>query len=50
MKGYAQIPSVDFLETFAPVVRFDMMRTFLALATNNGWLVGFSVRYKIKFP
>ena len=31
-KGYLQQPGVDFHETFAPVVRMETIRTFLALA------------------
>lgn len=31
-KGYAQIPGVDFFDTYAPVVRFDSLRALLAFA------------------
>ena len=31
-KGYTQQPRVDFNETFAPVVRMETIRTFLAFA------------------
>src|SRR3954466_13787843 len=34
-KGYAQIHNVDYTETFAPVVKFNSIRTLLALAAHH---------------
>ncbi|KAI9200747.1 hypothetical protein LWI28_012696 [Acer negundo] len=38
-KGYMQREGIDFEETFAPVARFDTIRTVLALATHKKWCV-----------
>lgn len=38
-KGFAQQPGVDYDETFAPVARLDTVRTILAIAASNHWLV-----------
>ena len=38
-QGFSQIPGVDYSDTFAPVVRFDSLRTVLALAAINDWEV-----------
>ena len=38
-KGYAQIPGIDFTETYALVARFDTVRIILAFAAYNGWIV-----------
>lgn len=35
VKGYAQMFGVDFSETFAPVVRMDIIRMLLALAAQK---------------
>jgi hypothetical protein len=34
-KGYAQIYDIDYTETFAPVVKFNSIRTLLALAAEH---------------
>ncbi|TFY52995.1 hypothetical protein EVJ58_g9697 [Rhodofomes roseus] len=34
-KGFAQIPGMDFLETFAPVIRMDSIRVLLAVAAKR---------------
>lgn len=34
-QGYSQRPGVDYEETFAPVVRFESIRTVVALAVQN---------------
>ena len=39
VKGYAQIPRIDFSETFAPVARLDTVRIILSVAAHNGWSV-----------
>lgn len=34
-KGYSQQPGLDFNETFAPVVRLELIRLRIALAVKN---------------
>lgn len=36
-RGYAQIPGVDYTETFCPVVRHTSLRILFALATQLDW-------------
>jgi hypothetical protein len=36
-KGYAQIPGMDFTDTFSPVVRLETIRVLFALAINMNW-------------
>ena len=36
-KGYNQQPSVDYNETFSPVVKPATIRTLLSIAIMNGW-------------
>ncbi|KAK2442749.1 putative mitochondrial protein [Trifolium repens] len=38
-KGYSQQYGIDYKEVFAPVARWDTIRTILALAALNGWCV-----------
>ena len=38
-KGYSQQYGVDYKEVFAPVARWDTIRTILALAACKGWIV-----------
>mgnify|MGYP001791670327 CR=1 FL=1 len=38
-KGYAQIPGVDYTETFAPVARMDTIRALIALAAQKKWKI-----------
>ncbi|WZZ37877.1 hypothetical protein YC2023_034136 [Brassica napus] len=38
-KGYHQTQGVDFHEVFAPVARWDTIRTLLAFAAQRGWEV-----------
>ncbi|KAJ0441172.1 putative RNA-directed DNA polymerase [Helianthus annuus] len=39
VKGYAQRKGVDYEEVFAPVARWDTIRTLLALAAQKSWVV-----------
>ncbi|KAG8927105.1 hypothetical protein FRC01_008017 [Tulasnella sp. 417] len=39
VKGYEQVPGLDFTETFAPVARYESIRTLLAMATLKDWHV-----------
>jgi len=44
-KGYSQIPGIDYEETFALVVKFDSIRTLLAIsAAKNLKLYQFDVK------
>jgi hypothetical protein len=36
-KGYTQKHGIDFNEVFAPVARWETIRTVLAIAANKGW-------------
>ncbi|GAU39416.1 hypothetical protein TSUD_323640 [Trifolium subterraneum] len=38
-KGYSQQHGIDFNEVFAPVARWDTIRTILAVAASQGWFV-----------
>ena len=38
-RGFTQQPNIDFNETFAPAARMDIVRTVLAIAAQNKWLV-----------
>src|SRR4051794_24348573 len=37
VKGYSQIGGIDFDELFAPVAKWESMRTMLAIAAIQGW-------------
>ena len=39
VKGYSQQYGIDFLETFAPIARYDTIRLLIALATQKGWKI-----------
>lgn len=39
VKGYAQQYGVDYLETFAPVARYDTIRLLITLAAHNSWQI-----------
>lgn len=39
VKGYSQEYGVDFIDTFAPVARYDTIRLLIALAAQNGWKI-----------
>src|SRR4029077_10492600 len=39
VKGYSQIASIDYEETFAPVTRYDSLCLIMALAVNLGLLL-----------
>lgn len=36
-KGYTQTYGIDYLETFAPVAKMNIVRVLLSLAANFGW-------------
>ncbi|MCI09313.1 copia-type polyprotein, partial [Trifolium medium] len=38
-KGYSQKHGIDYNEVFAPVARWDTIRTILALAAKENWKV-----------
>ena len=38
-RGFTQQPGIDFNETFAPIACMDTIRTVLAIAAQNKWLV-----------
>ena len=38
-KGCAQVPGVDFTETFAPTAQLASLRVLLALAAQHGWVL-----------
>ncbi|PNY15444.1 retrotransposon-related protein [Trifolium pratense] len=38
-KGYTQKHGIDYHEVFAPVARWDNIRSILAFAANNGWKI-----------
>ena len=38
-KGFSQIEGLDFDEIFSPVIRFELVRTILAIATLEKWKV-----------
>jgi hypothetical protein len=38
-KGFMQIPSLDYDETFSPVARFESLRLLLVLAALEDWEV-----------
>jgi hypothetical protein len=38
-KGFSQIPGIDFVETFAPVMRLETFRLLMALATKLSLLI-----------
>lgn len=38
-KGYSQTAGVDYTEVFAPVARWDTIRSILAVAAQRGWCV-----------
>ena len=48
-KGYFQRQGIDFEETFAPVARMEIVRTFLAVAAQRRWPV-YQLDVKSAFP
>ena len=36
-KGFRQIEGVDYDETFAPTVRFESIRSLIAMGVGEGW-------------
>jgi hypothetical protein len=39
LRGFTQRPSVDYDETFSPVVKLATVRTVLSLAVSHSWHV-----------
>src|ERR1700678_4467485 len=39
VKGFSQIPGIDFVETFAPLMRLETFRLLMALATKLGLVI-----------
>ena len=37
VRGFSQIYGIDYFETFAPTVRIDTLRTFLAVTAKEDW-------------
>lgn len=37
--GFTQVYGVDYEETFAPTIRYDALRIFLAIAAKNNWKI-----------
>jgi hypothetical protein len=48
VKGYAQEYSVDYLETFALIARFDTIRLIMVVAMQHGWYL-FHLDVKLAF-
>ena len=38
-RGFTQQPSIDFNETFSPVAHMNTVRTVLAIAAQNKWII-----------
>lgn len=36
-RGFRQRPGIDFTDTFAPVIRYESIRTILSIAAKNDW-------------
>jgi hypothetical protein len=36
-KGYSQVPGIDYIDVFSPVVRLETIRALLALAATEDW-------------
>ena len=39
VKGFAQVPGVDYSDTFAPIARLDIIRLLLVVAAQKNWRV-----------
>ena len=39
VKGFLQIPGIDFTETFSQVVKAATIRIIFTLAVNNDWML-----------
>lgn len=38
-RGFTQVHEIDYKETFAPIICYDTLRIFLAIAAKNNWRV-----------
>ncbi|XP_015971247.1 uncharacterized mitochondrial protein AtMg00820-like [Arachis duranensis] len=38
-KGFTQVPSIDYLNTFSPVLKLNTLHVVLALTASKGWFL-----------
>eukprot|EP01018_Ginkgo_biloba_P019839 Gb_31472 [translate_table: standard] len=38
-KGYSQQEGIDYIDTFAPIINMDTIKTMLVLAAQHGWII-----------
>lgn len=39
MKGFSQVPGVDYNETFVPIAKMNSIHLTLAIVATHGWVV-----------